>query len=256
MQPDSRSLKPLPDLLAEDSLEQRNSLIARYAQAFWDNNPEVHRPAAEALVKLGGTAVPALIHILKTSSRGVRSRATQALSQIGVAAIPVLIELIDEDDGDIRFCAAAALQIIGDAQTLPLRVLADNLMVASEKLDTLEALRQIRPQKDLHLHYSLPPIGQYCGWLLERDDIDHEAEEGSRAVLKEIKRRSDAQVLVRATARDLTAEEEELLRATSPSPNTAAPSELVQASKVPTEGPPSQSRLKKYLYAIRDRFSP
>ncbi|MEM4359476.1 MAG: HEAT repeat domain-containing protein [Candidatus Bilamarchaeaceae archaeon] len=55
-----------------------------YVHQLKDEDRNVRREAAEALVKIGKPAVPALIDALKDENRSVRERAAEALGKIGV----------------------------------------------------------------------------------------------------------------------------------------------------------------------------
>ena len=83
-------------------------------QALRDRSENVRFAAAEALGKLGDPqAVPALIQALGDSDWYVRRAAAEALVKIGTPAVPALIRALGDSDSDVRAVAAWALVKIG-----------------------------------------------------------------------------------------------------------------------------------------------
>jgi HEAT repeat protein len=79
----------------------------------------VRRAAAEALVKIGTPAVPALIQALGDSDWDVRRAAAEALGAIGdPQAIPALIQALGDSSWGVRRAAAWALGKLGDPQAV------------------------------------------------------------------------------------------------------------------------------------------
>jgi HEAT repeat protein len=143
-------------------------------EALKNADEHVRMYAASALGKFGdATAVPALMEALKDENRIVRGLTTEALEQIGdVAAVPALIKALK--DKDVRKQAANALGKIGDSQTLPRKILAASPFSAQQKIEVLDALRQV-------LGYRFPDTSALCQMVLAEEDSD--ARIGAQAVL-------------------------------------------------------------------------
>jgi HEAT repeat protein len=78
--------------------------------------------ARRNLVKMGSTAVEALVKELSNKKRWVRWEAAKALGQIGdKAAVKALVEALEDDEFDVRWLAAEALINIGKDSLGPLR---------------------------------------------------------------------------------------------------------------------------------------
>lgn len=74
-----------------------------------------------ALVRMGSTAVPALIEALNNKNQWVRWEATKALSQIAdPTATDTLIRLLESKEFDMRWLAAEGLIAIGRKAVVPL----------------------------------------------------------------------------------------------------------------------------------------
>ncbi len=87
---------------------------------FADDWDAVRRAAAEALVRIGAPAVPALIQALGDDWDAVRRAAAWALGAIGdPQAVPALIQALGDSDSAVRRAAAWALGAIGDPQAVP-----------------------------------------------------------------------------------------------------------------------------------------
>jgi HEAT repeat protein len=70
--------------------------------------------AADALVQIGQTAVPALLDVLADGAPRPRLHATRALAQIGdTRAIPALFRVLDEDSALLEYWAAEGLERMG-----------------------------------------------------------------------------------------------------------------------------------------------
>jgi HEAT repeat protein len=81
---------------------------------------DVRWAAAEALVKIGTPAVPALIQALGDSDSAVRCAAAWALGDLGdPQAMPALIQALEDLDEAVRRAAAKALGDLGDPQAIP-----------------------------------------------------------------------------------------------------------------------------------------
>jgi HEAT repeat protein len=87
--------------------------------ALDDMHPDVRRKAAEALLTIGGPAVPALIAALKEGTAGVRDSAATVLEQIGLPAVAPLMAVLEDTDSGIRDRAAEVLGTIGLPVAVP-----------------------------------------------------------------------------------------------------------------------------------------
>ena len=77
-----------------------------------DKNQFARVSAAEALGRLGPSAVPALVQALRNSDWLVRAKAAEGLGAIGSAAAPAttsLREKLQDGDAEVRRCAGVAL---------------------------------------------------------------------------------------------------------------------------------------------------
>lgn len=78
-------------------------------------NDEFYEDATEALVELGGPAVPRLVEALSDKDENIRKQAVIALGRIrDSSAIDPLVEKLNDKDWYTRLTAAAALEKIGD----------------------------------------------------------------------------------------------------------------------------------------------
>ena len=86
--------------------------------ALDDSVYRVRGPPAGVLVKIGGDAVPALVHALKNKNIEVRQTAAWVLERIAennpgsdkvIAAVPALIEALGDEDSEVRSSATQAL---------------------------------------------------------------------------------------------------------------------------------------------------
>lgn len=89
---------------------------------LFDDSPLVRDAAGEALSKIGGEAVPALIQLLNDSEEGVRSRSAEALGRMGTAARPALEALTDRLGDDSALVRIAVAEAIWKASSEALRV--------------------------------------------------------------------------------------------------------------------------------------
>jgi HEAT repeat protein len=107
---------------------------------------EVNQSAAEALVQLGGKAVPALLGTLRSERPAARRLAATALGDIGDrAAVDPLVQVLrDDPDWAVRTAAAAALGQLKDARAIWALVNTLKLRdeVAPERQAALQELRE------------------------------------------------------------------------------------------------------------------
>ena len=105
----------------EESVKLGKTAVPALIKALKDSDKDVRKAAAEALGKIGDkSAVPALIKALKDGYWQVRTAAAAALGKIGdKSAVPALIEALKDKDSDVRTAAAEALGTIGDTRAVP-----------------------------------------------------------------------------------------------------------------------------------------
>ncbi|RME00354.1 MAG: TIR domain-containing protein, partial [Bacteroidetes bacterium] len=97
----------------------QSAIVTQLIQALKDEDREVRRAAAEALMKIGQPAVLHLIQALNDEESDVRYYAAWALGKIGDAqAVPQLIQALKDEDRGVRRAAAEALVKIGQ-QAVP-----------------------------------------------------------------------------------------------------------------------------------------
>ncbi len=101
--------------------------------------------ARHALVRLGSSAVPALIECLSDSAFRVRWEAAKALSQIGEAsAAPALVRTLTDEKPGVRWLAAEALVALRAHALIPLleglQQHADSPFFRAAALQVLHAL--------------------------------------------------------------------------------------------------------------------
>ena len=128
-----------------------NSQIAPLIEKLTDNDFQLHHDAADAIVKIGSPAVPALIEALKDENRQVRWRAASALGEIGPEAspaVPSLIDTLQDEDGYVRRIAAYALGKIGSAAVTAVPQLTGALQAQDRNLRLVAtyALGKIGPE--------------------------------------------------------------------------------------------------------------
>ena len=107
---------------------------------------EVNQSATEALVQLGGKAVPTLVETLRSSDPVTRRLAATALGHIGdrAAVNPLVQALRDDSDWAVRTAAATALGQLKDARAIWALVNTLKLRdeVAPERQAALQELRE------------------------------------------------------------------------------------------------------------------
>jgi HEAT repeat protein len=83
-------------------------------QVLSDDDSMVSSLAVNALVKIGGAAVPSLIEVVKESRQSARVHALRALAEIGDhRAIPVMMKVMDEDSALLQHWAKEGLERLG-----------------------------------------------------------------------------------------------------------------------------------------------
>ncbi|HEX9385076.1 MAG TPA: HEAT repeat domain-containing protein [Anaerolineales bacterium] len=83
-------------------------------QALSDEDSMVSSLAVNALVKIGKSAVPALIEVVKNASQSARIHALRALAEIkDHRAIPVMMKVMEEDSALLQHWAKEGLDRLG-----------------------------------------------------------------------------------------------------------------------------------------------
>ena len=95
--------------------------IPELIAALATSSPVARKKAREALVALGGPAVPALIQLLSHGQPHVRWEAAKALGAIAdPIAASALVNALKDRDGDVRWLAAEGLAALGRDALQPL----------------------------------------------------------------------------------------------------------------------------------------
>jgi HEAT repeat protein len=82
--------------------------------ALADNDGLVARLASNALVEIGGEAVPGLIEVMQTGAQAARLEAARALATIGdQRSVPVLFAALEEDSALLEYWANEGLERMG-----------------------------------------------------------------------------------------------------------------------------------------------
>ena len=88
--------------------------IQPLVQALSDEDSMVGSLAVNALVKIGGAAVPSLIEVAKSAGQSVRIHALRALAEIrDHRAIPVMMKVMEEDSALLQHWAKEGLDRLG-----------------------------------------------------------------------------------------------------------------------------------------------
>ncbi|MEN6516651.1 MAG: HEAT repeat domain-containing protein [Methanospirillum sp.] len=115
-------------------------------QTLWDphKGKRLHMPVAEAIGKIGATAIRSLIVELPKFDRSGQEFAIEVLVTIGSPAIEQLIHALHDGDVNVRVAAAKALAATGDARAVdPLCwILKDpNKVVRKAAVEALDTLK-------------------------------------------------------------------------------------------------------------------
>lgn len=88
--------------------------IAALLEAMASGDSLLTRLAANALIAIGGEALPALVHLLKNGEAKVRLEAARALALIGDArALPALYEALDDSSALMEYWVDEGLERMG-----------------------------------------------------------------------------------------------------------------------------------------------
>ena len=96
------------------AIKPDESAVEPLVQALSDEDSMVSSLAVNALVKIGGAAVPPLIEIVKSGSQAARIHALRALAEIrDHRAIPVMMQVMGEDSALLQHWAKEGLDRLG-----------------------------------------------------------------------------------------------------------------------------------------------
>jgi HEAT repeat protein len=96
------------------ALKPEGSVVQPLVQALRDEDSMVSSLAVNALVKIGGAAVPSLIEVVKHAPQSARIHALRALAEIrDHRAIPVMMKVMEEDSVLLQHWAKEGLDRLG-----------------------------------------------------------------------------------------------------------------------------------------------
>src|SRR5512134_685107 len=96
------------------AIKPDESAVPPLVRALSDEDSMVSSLAVNALVKIGNTAVPALIEVVKSASQSARIHALRALAEIrDHRAIPVMMKVMEEDSVLLQHWAKEGLDRLG-----------------------------------------------------------------------------------------------------------------------------------------------
>ncbi len=96
------------------ALKPDEEAIQPLVAALSDEDSMVENLAVNALVKIGGEAVPALIEVVKSGSQSARIHALRALAEIrDHRAIPIMMKVMEEDSALLQHWAKEGLDRLG-----------------------------------------------------------------------------------------------------------------------------------------------
>jgi len=96
------------------AIKPDESAVEPLVQALRDEDSMVSSLAVNALVKVGGVAVPALIEVVKNAPQSARIHALRALAEIrDHRAIPVMMKVMEEDSALLQHWAKEGLDRLG-----------------------------------------------------------------------------------------------------------------------------------------------
>ncbi len=96
------------------ALKPDESATQPLVRALSDEDSMVSNLAVNALVKIGGSAVPSMIEVVKSASQSARIHALRALAEIrDPRAIPVMMKVMDEDSALLQHWAREGLERLG-----------------------------------------------------------------------------------------------------------------------------------------------
>jgi HEAT repeat protein len=96
------------------AIKPDESAVQPLVQALSDDDSMVSSLAVNALVKIGGAAVPALMEVVKGASQSARIHALRALAEIrDHRAIPVMMKVMEENSALLQHWAKEGLERLG-----------------------------------------------------------------------------------------------------------------------------------------------
>ena len=96
------------------AIKPDQSAVQALVQALSDEDSMVNSLAVNALVKIGGAAVPGLIEVVKAAPQSARIHALRALAEIrDHRAIPVMMKVMEEDSVLLQHWAKEGLDRLG-----------------------------------------------------------------------------------------------------------------------------------------------
>ena len=210
------------------------SALLETAKKLRDENSSVRRRAVELLGELDdANAVPILLTALFDSNSYVQTDAMLSLGKIGDAsAVPSLLYALKDKKNYVRQGAAVALEKIGTAKTLPLKVLACRKLSPQQRVDALTELAEVL-YGDVYgkLRYNIASVRYFCVNALSSDD--EEVRVGAQTVLNWM---NGDQYLLQSSYRNASKDGRELLRPAE-SGSDSEPETLLIASEKPGESP-------------------
>jgi HEAT repeat protein len=96
------------------AIKPEETAVGPLVQALSDEDSMVSSLAVNALVKIGGPAVPALIEVINNAPQSARIQALRALAEIrDHRAIPVMMKVMEEDSVLLQHWAKEGLDRLG-----------------------------------------------------------------------------------------------------------------------------------------------
>jgi HEAT repeat protein len=96
------------------AIQPSEGAVRPLAQALSDEDSMVSSLAVNALVKIGGAAVPTLIEVVNTAPQSARIQALRALAELrDHRAIPVMMQVMEEDSVLLQHWAKEGLDRLG-----------------------------------------------------------------------------------------------------------------------------------------------
>lgn len=198
--------------------------------------------AAEALLKLNDErAVEPLCQTLSHRDRAIRSDAARALGKFGDArAVGPLCRMFAAKEA-YWTTAVEALGTMGDAETLPIKILLETRLTVVQRLEALDALRQVHHRGRIATQvYPLPEITDYC-----RQQLSHP----EPTVRQEAQALLEARSLLRGSASTDRMHREELVRAAISTDARTDAQQLLRTSSQTEIQPIAPIRRKRSLSA-------
>ncbi|MCU0606073.1 MAG: HEAT repeat domain-containing protein [Candidatus Edwardsbacteria bacterium] len=158
------------------SAETQQLAIPDLIHLLTSNNPSISEMAVDALARLGGRSLPALVAALKHRDERVRAGAAEALGAMGPAgalATGALLESLEDRAPYVRLRSAAALGAYGAAADDAVPYLAARLADEDPyvRLEAARALFRVEPEREGYLEVLL------AGIVAEEMDVRYQSAE-------------------------------------------------------------------------------